>query len=99
MSVITLTFTKGQDANGAMSTAPFWQTPADITAHIKENYIDTGKLVSTTVVSEDGTSRNITQTFADQAAEIEWKADPVLEENGRNRAAYNAEHGFTEILA
>ena len=99
MTVTTLTFTKVNDENGVMTTAPHWQPPAEISAHIKENYIDTGKLVSTTVVSEDGTSRNITQTFADQAAEIEWKADPVLEENGRNRAAYNAEHGITENLA
>lgn len=99
MTVTTLTFTKVYDENGVMTSVPFWQPPAAIAAHIKENYIDTGKMVETTVISEDGITRNIVQTFADQAAKIQWKADPVLLQNARNRIAYNAEHGITENLA
>ena len=98
-TTLTLTFTKVNNETGATSAAPFWQPPAAISAHIKATYIDTGKMVETTVVSEDGTTRNIVQTFADPAAEIEWKTDPVLLQNGRNRVAYNAEHGITENLA
>jgi hypothetical protein len=99
MTVTTLTFTKVNDENGVMTTAPHWQPPAEISAHIKENYIDTGKMVQTVVISEDGVTRNITITFADDTAKIEWKEDPLLLQNAKNRIAYNAEHGITENLA
>jgi hypothetical protein len=99
MTVETLTFTKTHNERGIRTNLPFWVTPAEVTAHIKATYIDTGKMTETTVLSEDGATRNVTQTFVDEEAKTQWKTDPILLENAANRKAFNAANDIVEVLA
>ena len=99
MAVEILTFTKTHNDRGIMTDLPFWVTPAEVTAHIKVTYIDTGKMVETTQISEDGVTRNTTQSFIDDASKVQWKTDPILLENAKNRKAFNAANAIVEALA
>jgi hypothetical protein len=55
-------------------------------------------MVETTLISEDGITRTTSKSFADDAAKLEWKTDPILLENAKNRKAFNAANNIVEAL-
>jgi hypothetical protein len=99
MAVETLKFIKTHNDSGIMTSLPFWVSPPEIVAYIKATYTDTGKMVETMVISEDGITRNVTQSFVDEAAKTQFKTDPILLENAKNRKAFNAANAIVEALS
>lgn len=99
MAIETFTSTKTQNDRGMKTDLPFWITPADVLAHIKTTYTDTGKLVETKQISEDGDAITTTKTFIDTAAQVQWNSDPVLQANAVNRKSFNIANNIVEVLA
>lgn len=78
------------------TTVEFWGFDNATRAHLKAEFKDTGKLLSKTVTdSEDGLTRTVVRTFANQAALDAFKADSVRIAAVASRDAYNTANNTT----
>lgn len=62
---------------------------------IQTNYIDTGKLISNVVVSEDGLTRTTTQQFNNLASYLDFLS--VVRSENTQRTTYSIENNITTI--
>lgn len=74
----------------------FYGVSESYRAHVKANYTDTGKLLSTDVNFDDETKTLIVvNRWTNQAAHEAFMQDPVVIQVRDERAAHNVENGIT----
>ncbi len=69
---------------------PFWDYPAEVKAHIEENYVTPGLRLSVEkTFSDDQTIRTYTTTWKDKESYIAFLNDPIMLACRQEIEAYN----------